>query len=56
MPMLPSEHTMLMTARILCGSVTVQFERQPGDQNNLVLAWSLTKEQRGYWPMVTVRC
>ena len=25
-----------------------QLEGQPGDQNSLVPAWSLTKEQRGY--------
>ena len=35
--MLPSEETLLMAA---------QLQRQPGNQNSLVLAWSLAKEQR----------
>ena len=59
MPMLPSEETLpiiiiklpllLKTARILWGSVTAQLQSEPGNQNSLVPAWSLTKEQRGYW-------
>ena len=56
MPMLPSEETLLMTARVLWGSVTAQLQSQPGNQNSLAPAWSRTKEQRGYWPKVTVRC
>ena len=54
MPMLPSEETLLMTARILWGSVTAQLQSQPWNQNSLVPAWSLTKEQREYWPMVLI--
>ena len=46
MPRFPSEETLLMTARILRGSVTAQLQSQPGNQNSLVPAWSLTKEQR----------
>ena len=45
--MMPSEETLLMTARILSESVTI-LQSQPGNQNSLVQAWSLTKEQRGY--------
>ena len=52
MPMLPSEETPIMTARILWGSVTTQNQSQLGNQNSLVPAWSRTKEQKGNWPMV----
>ena len=47
-PMLPPEETLLMTARILRGSVTAQLQSQPGNQNSPGPAWSLTKEQRVY--------
>ena len=36
--MLPSEETMLMTARILSGNMTAQIERQHGHHNSLVPA------------------
>ena len=44
LPMLPSEETLLMTAMILCRSVTAQLQSHPRNQNSLVPAWSLTKE------------
>ena len=47
-PMLPSEETLLVTANDLLGSVTAQLHSQRGNQNSLVPAWSLTKEQRRY--------
>ena len=45
-PMLPSEDTLLMTARILWGSVTAQLQSQPGNQNSMVPACSLAKEKK----------
>ena len=51
MPMLPSEETLLIIARILWvlgRSVTAHLQSQPGNQNSLVPAWSVTNEQMGY--------
>jgi len=39
----------------LCEEMWQFNSRQPRDHYIFVLAWSLTNEQRGYWPTVIVR-